>query len=231
VPPVGDNAPVKVLVVEDDERLADVLVRGLEDAGHSVTLRRDGWGGCDAAFEAIHDAIVLDWMLPGRDGASICRELRVRGNITPVLMLTARDSVPDRILGLDAGADDYLTKPFSLDELLARLRVVARRHGHQELLRVGELTVDRDRRSVTRGSTEIELTARELDVLAFLAERAGRVVTRAQILDAVWDGETDLRSNAIDVHIAKLRAKVDRPFGVETIETVRGIGFRLLGGT
>ena len=218
---------MRVLVVEDDERLADVLVRGLSDAGHEVSLRRTGPDGLSAVLTEATDVVVLDWMLPGKDGPTVCRELRARGNHTPVLMLTARHALRDRVGGLDAGADDYLTKPFEFDELLARLRVIARRHGHQELLRVNDLTIDRDRRSVARGEVAIELTAREFDLLTVLAERHGRVVTRLQILDEVWDGETDLRSNAIDVHVAKLRAKVDRPFGRETIHTIRGVGFEL----
>jgi DNA-binding response OmpR family regulator len=218
---------VRILVVEDDERLADVLIRGLEDAGHSAVLRRDGVGGLNAAFDEACDALILDWMLPGLDGLSVCRELRSRGVATPILILTARDAVPDRVHGLDAGADDYLPKPFSLDELLARLRVIGRRNGHQKALRVGDLVIDQDRRTVARAGHAVELTAREFDLLAALAERPGRVVTRLQILDAVWDGETDLRSNAIDVHVAKLRAKIDRPFGLDTLETIRGIGFRL----
>jgi DNA-binding response OmpR family regulator len=218
---------VRLLVIEDDEGLADVLERGLADAGHDVCVRRTGPDGVAAAMAATYDALILDWMLPGQDGPSACRELRSRGNHTPVLMLTARHAVSDRIGGLDAGADDYLTKPFSFDELLARLRVFARRRGGQELLVVGDLTIDRERRAVRRGDVPIEVTAREFDVLAFLAERAGRIVTRLHILDEVWDGETDLRSNAIDVHIAKLRAKVDRPFDRDSIQTVRGVGFRL----
>jgi DNA-binding response OmpR family regulator len=174
-----------------------------------------------------YDALVLDWMLPGQDGPAVCRELRARGNHAAVLMLTARHDVADRVGGLDAGADDYLTKPFALDELLARLRVFARRRGEQGVLIVGDLVIDRERRTVARGDVPIEVTAREFDLLTLLAERAGRVVTRVAILDDVWDGETDLRSNAIDVHVAKLRAKVDRPFGRESIQTVRGVGFRL----
>jgi two-component system OmpR family response regulator len=219
--------PVRVLVIEDDERLADVLARGLADAGHDVELRWTGPDGLAAATAGAHDAIVLDWMLPGLDGPSVCRELRARGRATPVLMLTARHEVADRVDGLDAGADDYLTKPFALDELLARLRVFARRGGGHRRVAVGDLVIDHERRSVARGAVPIDLTAREFDLLALLAQRVGRVVTRLQILDEVWDGETDLRSNAIDVHVANLRAKVDRPFGLHSIETVRGVGFRM----
>jgi two-component system, OmpR family, response regulator len=217
---------MRVLVIEDDEGLADVLARGLADAGHDVGLARTGPDGVLEAMVNDYDALVLDWMLPGQSGPSVCRELRARGNHTPVLMLTARHAIPDRIDGLDAGADDYLTKPFAFDELLARLRVFARRHGHHDLLVVADVEIDRERRRVTRGGVLLELTAREFDLLAFLAERPGRVVTRGRILDEVWDGEPDLRSNAIDVHISNLRAKVDRPFGRENIQTVRGIGFR-----
>lgn len=219
---------VHLLVIEDDGRLADVLVRGLQDAGHTATLRRTGTDGVAEAMAGSYHAIVLDWMLPGQDGPSVCRTLRARGNCTPILMLTARHDVPDRINGLDAGADDYLTKPFSFDELLARLRVFARRGGHQGSLRVGDLIIDHDRRRVARGDRAIELTAREFDLLALLAARAGRIVTRFEIFDEVWDGDTDLRSNAIDVHIGKLRAKIDRPFGRETIQTIRGVGFQLV---
>jgi DNA-binding response OmpR family regulator len=218
---------VRVLVIEDDEGLASVLERGLADAGHEVYVCRTGPHGVAAAMADAYDALILDWMLPGQDGPAVCRELRARGNHTPVLMLTARHAVPDRIGGLDAGADDYLTKPFSFDELLARLRVFARRRGGHELLVVDDLAIDRERRTVTRSGVAVDVTAREFDLLALLAERAGRVATRLQILEAVWDGETDLRSNAIDVHVAKLRAKIDRPFGRHSIQTVRGIGFRL----
>jgi two-component system, OmpR family, response regulator len=219
---------VRVLVIEDDERLADVLARALADAGHEPTVRHTGPEGLATVTEGdAYDAVVLDWMLPGLDGPSICRSLRASGNTVPVLMLTARNAVPYRINGLDAGADDYLTKPFSLEELLARLRVFARRTGRDGQLVVGDLVIDRDRRTVTRADRPIDLTAREFDLLVTLAERAGRVVTRVRILDRAWDDETDLRSNAIDVHIGRLRAKVDKPFGRNSIQTVRGIGFRL----
>jgi two-component system OmpR family response regulator len=224
---VRQNGAVRVLVIEDDERLADVLARGLADAGHDVVVRHTGPDGLDAAMADAYDALVLDWMLPGQDGPAVCRELRARGNHTAVLMLTARHDVADRVGGLDAGADDYLTKPFALDELLARLRVFARRRGEHGVLIVGDLVIDRERRTVALGDVGVDVTAREFDLLTLLAERAGRVVTRVAILDEVWDGETDLRSNAIDVHVAKLRAKVDRPFGRESIQTVRGVGFRL----
>ncbi|WP_026910883.1 response regulator transcription factor [Patulibacter minatonensis] len=216
-----------VLVVEDDQRLADVLRRGLQEADHHVQVRHDGLEGLALVGTERFDVVVLDWMLPGLDGPSMVRAMRERGDRTPVLMLTARHAVPDRIGGLDAGADDYLAKPFSFDELLARLRAIGRRTGHGELLTVGDVTIDRDRRAVVVAGATVDLTAREFALLLLLAERAGRIVSRMEILDAVWDGNTDLRSNAIDVHVARLRGKVDRPFGRESIETVRGIGFRL----
>ncbi|MDQ1631289.1 MAG: two-component system, OmpR family, response regulator [Frankiaceae bacterium] len=217
---------MRVLVVEDELRLADVLRRGLSEAGHTVDVAHTGPEGLLAAGAEAYDAVVLDWMLPGQDGPSVCRALRSAGNRTPVLMLTARHAVPDRVAGLDAGADDYLPKPFSFDELLARLRVIARRAAPEPLLTADDLQIDRDRRTVTRAGEAISLTAREFDVLVLLAGRAGQVVTRYTILDEVWDGETDLRSNVIDVYIANLRAKVDRPFGRASIETLRGIGYR-----
>ena len=220
-------AGVKVLLVEDDSRLLDILQRGLCDAGHDVDVCRNGREGVAAALSGDYEAIVLDWMLPGQDGPSACRELRRRGNQTPVLMLTARHAVDDKVHGLDAGADDYLTKPFEFDELLARLRVFARRHRRHGHVRVDDLLIDHDRRRVTRNGVAIELTTREFDLLALLADRAGLVVTRFEIFDAVWDGETDLRSNAIDVHIANLRAKIDRPFQRNSVKTVRGVGFQL----
>jgi DNA-binding response OmpR family regulator len=169
-------------------------------------------------------------MLPGLDGLAVCQVLRRSGNPVPILMLTARGAVPDRVAGLDAGADDYLTKPFSFDELLARLRALHRRRtadaGAADL-RAGDLLLDPARRRVLRGDVEVEVSAREFDILALLLARAGQCVTRHQILDEVWDGETDLRSNVIDVYIATLRAKVDKPFGRHAIETLRGAGYRL----
>jgi two-component system OmpR family response regulator len=175
------------------------------------------------------DVLLLDWVLPGVDGVTVCRRLRAMGVTTPVLVLTARGEVRDRIHGLDAGADDYLAKPFDLDELLARLRALHRRatYDEPETATVGDLVVDGAARRVRRGGTDIELSTREFDILWLLASRAGKVVSRFTILDEVWDGETDLRSNVIDVHLAAIRAKVDKPFGTSSITTVRGAGYRL----
>jgi two-component system OmpR family response regulator len=223
---------VRVLLVDDDQRLTAVLTQALTEAGHGVEVTHTGPAGLQAATLGAFDVIVLDWMLPGLDGPGVCRALRERHLLTPVLMLTARGSVTDRVTGLDALADDFMTKPFSLDELLARLRALARRSSALSLpvVTVGDLVVDADRREVRRGDVRVELTAREFDVLLLLAQRAGRVVTRQHVLDEVWDGETDLRSNVIDVYVASLRAKVDRPFGRSSIETLRGAGYRLQDG-
>src|SRR5512139_2063219 len=222
---------MRILVAEDEARLAALLEQSLTEAGWEVDVRTDGRSAYTAALgdagEA-YDILLLDWMLPEMDGISVCRRLREVGVRTPVLMLTARTTVPDRVAGLDAGADDYLAKPFDLDELLARLRALHRRASYDEagLVRLGDLTVDAGSRRVTRGETEIELSAREFDILHLLVSRAGKVVSRFTILDEVWDGETDLRSNVIDVHLAAIRAKIDRPFGTSTITTVRGAGYR-----
>jgi len=221
---------MRILVAEDDPRLRDLLDEVLTEAGWEVTAVGDGRQAHLLAMDGRdHDLVLLDVGLPGLDGLSVCRRLREEGVSTPVLMLTAKGQVADRISGLDAGADDYLPKPFDVDELLARLRALRRRG---ELLAarpvdVGELRVDPAARRVERAGTPIELTAREFDVLHLLATRAGQVVTRFDILDAVWDGDTDLHSNVIDVHLASIRAKVDRPFGATSIITVRGVGYRL----
>jgi two-component system OmpR family response regulator len=223
---------MRVLLVDDDQRLTAVLAQALREAGHAVETAATGPEGLRAGASGTFDVIVLDWMLPGHDGPTVCRAWRDQGVLTPVLMLTARGTVADRVAGLEALADDYLIKPFSLDELLARVRALARRSTALALpvLRVGDLTVDAERREVHRGAVGIELTAREFDVLFLLAQRAGKVVTRQHILDEVWDGETDLRSNVIDVYIATLRAKLDRPFGRDSITTLRGAGYRLDDG-
>ncbi|WP_028645121.1 response regulator transcription factor [Nocardioides sp. URHA0020] len=224
---------MRILVAEDDVRLADLLDQSLTEAGWDVEVVHDGTAAYGRALpDGIpYDVLLLDWMLPGTDGRSVCRRLRSLGVTTPVLMLTARADVRDRVDGLDAGADDYLAKPFDLDELLARLRALRRRssYGEEAVVEVGDLVVDPMSRRVSRAGTPIELSAREFDVLHLLVSRAGQVVSRYAILDQVWDGETDLRSNVIDVHLAAIRAKIDRPFGTSTITTVRGAGYRVDG--
>ena len=221
---------MRVLVAEDDVRLADLLAQSLTEAGWSAEVLHDGRAAFDALLgDAGYDVALLDWMLPGMDGVSVARRLRALGVTTPVLMLTARGDVRDRVDGLDAGADDYLSKPFDLDELLARLRALYRRSSSVGAtpVQVGDLAVDPVARRVSRSGVEIVLSAREFDILYLLAQQAGRVVTRFTILDEVWDGETDLRSNVIDVHVAAIRSKIDRPFGTDTITTLRGAGYRL----
>ena len=220
---------MRVLVAEDEVRLAELLEQVLTGAGLSASVVHDGDAALAAARRGGFDVLLLDWMLPGLDGPEVVRVLRADGHVTPVLLLTARGDLQDRVGGLNAGADDYLTKPFDIEELLARLRALHRRGRLTGLVaaRAGDLTLDRDSRRVTRGDVPIALTAREFDILALLLDRAGQVVTRYAILDEVWDGDTDLRSNSIDVHVAGLRAKVDRPFGRNSIETVRGVGYRL----
>jgi two-component system OmpR family response regulator len=225
---------MRILVAEDDPRLAALLQQSLAEAGWTVDVHHGGRRAFDAALEegsSFYDVLLLDWMLPEMDGVSVCRRLREFGVRTPVLMLTARTTVPDRVNGLDAGADDYLIKPFDLEELLARLRALYRRARTDDqeasILQVGDLVLDAGARRTTRGGIEIELSAREFDILELLLRRSGQLVTRLNILDEVWDGETDLRSNVIDVHVASLRAKIDRPFGAETITTLRGAGYRL----
>jgi two-component system, OmpR family, response regulator len=222
---------VRILVAEDDRRLAGLLEQSLTEAGWDVEVVHDGTAAYGRALPdgLPYDVLLLDWMLPGMDGITVCRRLRTLGLSTPVLMLTARGDVRDRIDGLDAGADDYLPKPFDLDELLARLRALVRRgtYAEETTVQVDDLVVDPGARKVTRAGHPIELSAREFDVLRLLVERTGQVVSRYTILDEVWDGETDLRSNVIDVHLASIRAKIDRPFGTSTITTVRGAGYRV----
>ncbi len=221
---------MRILVAEDDVRLADVLEESLAEAGWQVEVAHDGRSAYERLLsDSGLDVALLDWMLPGMDGVTVARRLRELGVALPILMLTARGDVRDRISGLDAGADDYLPKPFDLDELLARLRALYRRGSlvGEAPVQLGDLVVDPVARRVTRRGTEIVLSAREFDILHLLVSPAGRVVTRLMILDEVWDGETDLRSNVIDVHLAAIRAKIDKPFGTETITTLRGVGYRV----
>jgi DNA-binding response OmpR family regulator len=223
---------VDVLIVEDDEPAAAIIERALFEAGHRPRVRHDGVAGLIEVEAHQFDLVILDVMLPELDGYTMCRELRRRNVHTPVLMLTARDAVPDRVAGLDAGADDYLTKPFALDELLARVRALGRRQGHQpdstELV-VADLKLEPQRREVSRGGRAIELTRREFDLLHYLMRNAGRVLTRQQITAEVWSGSTEATSNVVELYIHYLRNKVDRDTAWPLIRTVRGVGY-MVGG-
>ena len=222
-------APVRVLIAEDEARLAALLAEAITEAGWVATICANGATALAAARTGDYDTLLLDWMLPVLDGPSVIAALRADGHRIPILLLTARGELRDRVDGLNAGADDYLAKPFELDELLARLRALHRR-GNPGLAiaqRAGDLFIDPVARRVERAGIEIDLSAREFDILLLLMQRAGQVVSRYTILDEVWDGDTDLRSNVIDVHVATLRSKVDRPFGRSAIQTVRGAGYRL----
>ncbi len=220
---------MRVLVVEDHERMADLIRRGLEEEGYAVDLATTGEDGPWMAAENGYDAILLDVMLPGFDGFEVCRALRSAGCWAPVLMLTARDSVGDRVHGLDAGADDYLTKPFSVEELRARLRALLRRGAaaRPAVLRVGDLTLDPATHTVERAGVRVELTAKEFALLECFMRNAGEVLSRSRLIEHVWDFAFEGDSNVVDVYVRYLREKIDRPFGVETIETVRGVGYRL----
>ena len=220
---------MRILVVEDEPKMAGLLRRGLVEEGYAVDVAANGTDGLWAAAENPYDAVLLDLMLPDVPGIDVCRQLRERGLRVPVLMLTARDAVPDRVAGLDAGADDYLTKPFAFSELFARLRALARRGPSERppVLRVGNLALDPATRTVLRGSTRVELTAREFALLELLMQHPDEVLTRSRILEHVWDFAYGGDSNVVDVYIRYLREKIDRPFGRSSIETVRGSGYRL----
>jgi two-component system OmpR family response regulator len=219
---------MRVLVVEDEAKLAALLARGLREEGHAADVAGRGEDAVWMAEAASYDVIVLDVMLPGMDGFAVCRRLREREVWAPVLMLTARDAVEDRVAGLDAGADDYLAKPFSFDELLARLRALARRAPTERptLLTVGELRLDPAARRVWRGEDELVLSAKEFALLELFMRNAGSVLSRDQLLDGAWDMSFERRSNVIDVYIGYLRGKIGR----SAIETVRGMGYRLRDG-
>jgi two-component system OmpR family response regulator len=220
---------MRLLVVEDDTKLARALERGLQREGYAVDLADTGDDALSQAIANEYDAVVLDVMLPGIDGFAVCKEMRSSKRWAPVLMLTARDQVGDRIRGLDAGADDYLVKPFDFGELLARLRALIRRGPTERapVLEVGDLHIDPAARIVTRGGREIELTVREFALLQFLAQRAGAVVSREELLEHVWDNADEGSTNVVDVYVGYLRNKVEKPFRGKIIRTVRGIGFML----
>ncbi len=221
---------MRLLIVEDDPRLSNLLARGLRENAYAVDLVNDGKAAVIQAAVNSYDAIILDVMLPDTDGFEVCRSIRSRGLRTPILMLTARDAVADRILGLDLGADDYLTKPFDFGELLARLRAVTRRPEmlHLSSLTVGDLTVNASSHEVTRCGVLIPLTGKEYALLELLARNAGRVVSRGDIVAHVWDDNHDPFTNAVEVYINRLRAKIDRAPWPAMLHTRRGAGYILI---
>ncbi len=220
---------MKVLVVEDEVKMAALIRRGLVEQGLIVDVAGSGEDAVAMTLASQYDAIVLDVMLPGIDGFETCRKMRLGGIWAPVLMLTARGALEDRVAGLDGGADDYLTKPFSFAELMARLRALARRGSSERptLLEVGDLRLDPATRQVWRGETEIELSAKEFGLLETFMRHPGSVLTRTQLLEQAWEYDFAHRSNVIEVYMRYLRRKIDVPFGVSSLQTVRGAGYRL----
>ena len=222
---------MRVLLVEDEAKLAALVARGLTERGDVVDVVGTGSEAVTSAHGGAYDIVLLDVRLPDLDGFQVCRRLREARVWTPVLMLTARSAVADRITGLDSGADDYLAKPFAFQELLARMRALARRGPVPRPieLEVGDLRFDPAGRRVWRGASEVSLSAREVALLEAFMRRPGQVLTREQLLDLVWGGHREVASNVVDVYVRHLRAKIDRPFGVTTLHTVRGMGYRLSG--
>src|SRR5262245_49318644 len=220
---------MRVLLVEDEPRMAEVIAKGLREQSYAVDLATDGEAALYQASINDYDAIVLDVLLPRRDGFEVCRELRSHGNTTPVLMLTARAAIDDRVTGFDAGADDYLAKPFSFRELLARLRALLRRgpQFHPDVLEIGDLVVDSATHRVSRASSEIQLTAKEYALLEYLARHEGQLVSRAEIATHVWDDSFDPFSNAIEVYMNRLRKKIDGNHSTKLLHTRRGEGYIL----
>jgi two-component system OmpR family response regulator len=220
---------MRVLIVEDELKMAGLIRRGLRDDGMAADVAAKGEDALWMAGSTDYDAIVLDVMLPGLDGFEVCRRLRQDGVWSPVLMLTARDAIEDRVRGLDNGADDYLIKPFSLAELAARLRALSRRGPIERpaVLALGDLHLDPAAKRVWRGVTDIGLSAKEFSLLETFMRRPGQLLDRYQLLEHAWDYEYENRSNVVDVYVRYLRRKIDRPFGVESIETVRGAGYRI----
>jgi len=221
---------VHILVIEDERRLANLVRRALQEEGHKVEVSNDGAEGLDMAEATGYDLLVLDLMLPHLDGVEICRRLRSTGSDVRILMLTARDTVEDRVAGLEAGADDYLVKPFSFTELIARVRALARRQIQPQVeieLTSGDLVLDLQRHEARRDGRTIELTAKEFQLLEYLMRNAGHVMTRTQILDQVWGYNLDSFSNVVDIYVHYLRNKIDRDFSEPLIRTVRGVGYSL----
>jgi two-component system, OmpR family, response regulator len=220
---------MRLLVVEDEPKLAALVARGLREEGYAVDVTERGEDALWMAHASPYDAILLDVMLPETDGFEVCRRLRDENVWSPILMLTARDAVNDRVTGLDAGADDYLPKPFAFDELLARVRALVRRAPKERptVLDVGSLRLDPAAHRAWRGAVELDLSPKELALLEVFMRNPNRVLTRTQLLDAAWDIAFERRSNVIAVYIRYLRDKIDRPFGCASLETIRGVGYRL----
>jgi heavy metal response regulator len=220
---------MRILVVEDERRIAAFIKRGLEEEHYAVDVAYDGEEALDWVAMVDYDLIVLDVLLPKKDGVEVCRELRAQGNKVPILMLTARDAIEDRVQGLDSGADDYLVKPFAFQELLARIRALLRRSGEIKTprLQVGDLVLDTLTHQATRGGQVIELTAREYALLEFLMRHPGQVLSRTQISEHVWNYDFFTTSNVVDVYIRYLRRKIDKGFEVKLLQTVRGVGYKI----
>lgn len=220
---------MRLLVVEDEKKVAGFIKKGLEEEGHAVDIARDGELGLNLALDPVYDLIILDIQLPGMDGLQILRELRKKKVSAPVLILTVRATIEDKVLGLDSGADDYLTKPFSFQELVARVRALLRRRAEAgpAVLRVADLVLDPARRTVSRGDVKIDLSPREFSLLDYFMRNPGRVLTRTMITDHVWDYDFDTTTNVIDVYVNYLRKKIDADREPKLIHTVRGVGYVL----
>ena len=220
---------MRMLLIEDDRKAAKLLAKGLQEEGFVVDVAATGEAGEEQAAVNEYDVIVLDWLLPGKDGLAVCQALRARDLTTPILMLTARGSLADRVNGLTTGADDYLSKPFAFAELLARIRALLRRSrlARPAVLRVTDLTLDPASRRVTRGGERIGLTSKEYTILEVLMQNAGETVSRTRLVERVWDEATEVLDNLVDVHVSHLRKKIDRGAGPALIHTVRGFGYRL----
>ena len=221
---------MRVLLVEDDRETAGHIVHALENQGHTVEQAHDGVDGLTRARSGEYSAMIVDRMLPGMDGLSLVKQLRAEGRQTPVLFLTTMSGLDDRVEGLEGGGDDYLVKPFAFSELLARVNAIARRRseaGEPTRLRIADLEIDLIRRTASRGGKNIDLQPQEFKLLEFLLRNAGRVVTRAMLLESVWELHFDPRTNIVETHLSRLRSKVDRGFGTELIHTVRGTGYIL----
>jgi len=220
---------MRVLLIEDDRKAAKLLSKGLQEEGFVIDVAVTGEEGEEQAAVNEYDVIVLDWLLPGKDGIAVCRSLRAHDISTPILMLTARDSLTDRVNGLSTGADDYLTKPFAFAELLARIRALLRRSrlARPTVLRVADLTLDPATRRVARAGVVVALTTKEYAILEVLMQRAGEIVSRTRLVERVWDEASDVIDNLVDAHVSHLRKKVDRRGSIPLIHTVRGFGYRL----